>query len=114
MNPQTYARLYGAARPAPGGRGTGVAVVAGVVWGVVVLVLHGFGLLALVMLAGGESLGELLVRAAPAGVPAVALPAVVACTPAARRLTVPGRFLVTGLVALPVFLGLALWALASG
>ncbi|MCX2184293.1 hypothetical protein KV205_27740 [Streptomyces sp. SKN60] len=115
MNAETYTRLYGPSRVAPGSRSgsTVVALAAGVVWGIVVLVLHWLALLALLLLAGGESTDGLLVRGALAGLPAVAVPAVVACTPAARRLTVPGRFLAAGAVALPIFLGLALWATVS-
>ncbi|MEV6331515.1 hypothetical protein [Streptomyces sp. NPDC051909] len=115
MNPQTSTRLYGPGRAAPGARGrdTAVAVAAGVVWAVVVLVLHWLALLAFLLLLGGESAGELLVRGVLFGLPAVAVPAVVACTPAVRRLTVPRRFLAAGAAALPIFLGLALWATVS-
>ncbi|WP_052499124.1 hypothetical protein [Streptomyces vietnamensis] len=110
MNPDTYATLYGPARPAPSRRGIGVAMVAAGLWSVALFLLWGLGFLALWAEADrgpteGIPFSWVLICLGIAAVPIALL-----CTPAVRRLSVPARALVTGLAVCSIAVGLALWA----
>ncbi|MFD7978583.1 hypothetical protein [Streptomyces sp. NPDC059071] len=113
MNPDTYAALYGPGRPpAPVSRrrevGTVLAVVA--VWLLVMVFASGpllmVGIAAVWGLAEGADMGGFLLASALIGLAVAALPVAAAFVPAVRRLSVAGRLLVVGLVALPFAAGL--------
>ncbi|MFD4315393.1 hypothetical protein [Streptomyces sp. NPDC058548] len=110
MNPESYAALYGPARPARSHHGTGVAVVAAVLWAVALVLLGGLGFLALWGQADtgatdGIPLNWVLICLAIAAVPTGLL-----CTPAVRRWSVPARAFVTGLATCTIAVGLTVWA----
>ncbi|WP_225801408.1 hypothetical protein [Streptomyces sp. NK15101] len=110
MNPDTYATLYGPARPAPPRRGTGLAVVAAVLWAVALLLLSFLGFLALWAEADAGPAEGFPLRWAPICLAVAAVPIALLRTPAVRRLTVPARALVTGLAVCSMAIGLAVWA----
>ncbi|MGW8767868.1 hypothetical protein ACWGN5_35890 [Streptomyces sp. NPDC055815] len=111
MNPDTYATLYGPARPAPPPhRGTAVTVVAAVLWTVALLLLGFTGFVAMWAEADrgptdGIPLGWVLICLTIAAVPIALFR-----TPAVRRLSVPTRALVTGLATCTTAIGLLVCA----
>ncbi|MEU3689600.1 hypothetical protein [Streptomyces narbonensis] len=110
MNPDTYATLYGPARPTPSRRGTGVAVVAALLWAVALLLLSGLGLLALWAEADTGPTEGIPLHWVPICVAVAAVPVTLLRTPAVRRLSVPARALVTGLAMCWIAVGLVFWA----
>ncbi|GAA3392947.1 hypothetical protein [Streptomyces roseoviridis] len=116
MNPDTHAALYGPGRPAPARAGrtgeTVLAVLAGLVWAVVLTLLAwpAFALLLTVtwLAAEGEPVGGLLLAGLGVPLAAAAFLALLARTPVVRGLSAPGRFLTLGAVALPIAVGI-LW-----
>ncbi|MFF9852663.1 hypothetical protein [Streptomyces litmocidini] len=110
MNPDTYAALYGPARPAPRHRGTGVAVVAAVVWAVALLLLGCLGFLALWAEADTGPAEGTPLRWVSVCLALAAVPIALLRTPAVRRLSAPARALVTGLATCSTAVGLAVWA----
>ncbi|MGA5197636.1 hypothetical protein [Streptomyces exfoliatus] len=110
MHPDTYARLYGPARAKPSRRGTGIAVVAALLWTVALLLLSGAGFLALWAAADTGSTDGIPLGWAPIGLAVVAVPVTLLRTPAVRRLSVPARALVTGLAMCAIATVLVLWA----
>ncbi|MER8047236.1 hypothetical protein [Streptomyces sp. NPDC094032] len=110
MNPDTYDALYGPYRPAARRRGTGVAVLAGVLWALALHLLAGIAFLAMWAEADAGPTDGLPVRWVVIGLAVAAAPIGLARTPAVRRLTVPGRALVTGLASFLIAIGLAVWA----
>ncbi|MEU4271107.1 hypothetical protein [Streptomyces sp. NPDC026092] len=110
MNPDTYTTPYGPARPTPSPRGTGVAVVAAVLWAVALLLLSGLGFLALWAAADTGPTEGIPLRWAPMCLAIAAVPFVLLRTPPVRRLSVPARALVTGLAMCSIAVGLVIWA----
>lgn len=110
MNPDTYATLYGPARPAPRRRGTGVAVVAAVLWSVALLLLAGLGFLALWAEADTGPTEGIPLSWVPICLAVAAVPIGLLRTPAVRRLPVPARALFTGLAVCAIAIGLVIWA----
>ncbi|MFI9115573.1 hypothetical protein [Streptomyces venezuelae] len=110
MDPDTHAALYGAARPARSPRGTGVAVVAAVLWAVALLLLAGLGFLALWAAADTGTTEGIPLHWWLIGLAVVAAPIGLLSTPAVRRLSVPARALVSGLALCSIAVGLTLWA----
>ncbi|WP_055601394.1 hypothetical protein [Streptomyces aureus] len=110
MNSDTYATLYGPARPVRPRSGTGVAVVAAVLWAVALLLLAGLGFLALWAAADTGTTEGIPLHWWLIGLAIAATPVGLLCTPAVRRLSVPARALVTGLVICSIAVGLAVWA----
>ncbi|ANP55591.1 hypothetical protein J2Z21_006440 [Streptomyces griseochromogenes] len=118
MNPETYATLYGPARPAPrNSRGeTAVGLLAAVLW---LLTLASLGWLTFLVgmvtlwgLADGMSWGEarsLVLPYALTVVGGAAALLAVAFAPRVRRLAPLTRLLLTGALAFPAPTGLALW-----
>ncbi|MFF5976691.1 hypothetical protein ACFY7C_34820 [Streptomyces sp. NPDC012769] len=117
MNPDTYAALYGPGRPAPvpaGRKGeTVLAVLAGLVWAAVLTLLawpaFAFLLTVTWLAAEGEPVDGLLLAGLGVPLAATALLALLARTPVVRRMSMPGRFLTIGAVALPIALGILTW-----
>ncbi|AKN72470.1 hypothetical protein QR97_24280 [Streptomyces sp. PBH53] len=120
MHPETYARLYGPARPAPRQRrgGTAVTFLAAALW-LLTLASAGWltflvGMAALWGLADGMSWTEVSDVVLPYALTvlgyAAALTAL-AFAPGIRRLTPPARLLLTGALAcpLPACLALLTW-----
>ncbi|MEU6934232.1 hypothetical protein [Streptomyces sp. NPDC046374] len=120
MNPDAYAALYGPGRPAPSPRRgqTGVAILAGVVWAVVLVLLGGLAtmalLTALIGAAADEPVGGLLLWSALIGLVVLGGPIALTFLPTTRRLTVPARFLLAGSVALPLAFGITVWSVTRG
>ncbi|WP_157850726.1 hypothetical protein [Streptomyces exfoliatus] len=112
MHPDTYARLYGPARPTPSLRGTGVAVVAALLWAVALLLLSGLGFLALWAAADTGPTDGIPLHWLPICLAITAVPVTLLRTPAVRRLSVPARALVTGLAMCSIAVGLVIWAAA--
>ncbi|WP_030690309.1 hypothetical protein [Streptomyces globisporus] len=112
MNPDTYATLYGPARPAPRRRGTVVAVVAAVLWSVALLLLGCLGFLELWAEADTGSTEGIPLRRVLICLALAAVPVALLRTPVVRRLSVPARALVTGLAVCSIAVGLAVrvWA----
>ncbi|MFE2556057.1 hypothetical protein ACFXGT_08470 [Streptomyces sp. NPDC059352] len=113
MNPDTYAKLYGPghpARPAPRRRETGVAVVAGALWAVALLLLGCLGFLALWAEADSGPTEGIPLRWMPICLAIAAVPTGLLCTPAVHRLSVPARALVTGLATCAIAVGLVVSA----
>ncbi|MEU1225438.1 hypothetical protein [Streptomyces sp. NPDC005828] len=111
MNPDTYATLYGPARPArPRRRGAGVAVAAAALWTVALVLLWGLGFLALWGEADRGPTDGIPLRWAPTCLAVAAVPIALLCTPAVRRLSVPARALVTGLATCTIAVFLAVRA----
>ncbi|WMX44940.1 hypothetical protein RGF97_08845 [Streptomyces roseicoloratus] len=113
MNPDTYAALYGPGRPAARRRGTEVAVVAGVLagvlWAMALLVLACLGFLTLWAEADAGPTDGIPLRWVPIVLAIAAVPIGLLCTPAVRRLTIAVRALVTGLATFLTVIGLAVW-----
>lgn len=110
LNPDTYATLYGPARPAPPRRGTGVAVVAAVLWTVALSLLGCLGFLALWAEADTGPTEGIPLRWALVCLALAAVPIALLRTPAVRRLSVPARALVTGLALCSIAVGLVVRA----
>ncbi|MER5207797.1 hypothetical protein [Streptomyces sp. NPDC002825] len=111
MNPDTYRTLYGPARPAPPRpRGTGLAVMAGVLWAIALLLLFLLAFLALWAEADAGPTDGFPLRWVPICLAVAAVPIALLRTPAVRRLTVPARALVTGLAVCAISVGLAVRA----
>ncbi|MFF4574712.1 hypothetical protein [Streptomyces sp. NPDC001410] len=118
LNPQTYATLYGPARPAPrNSRGeTAVGLLAAVLW---ILTLSSLGWLTFLVgmvavwgLADGMSWPEVRAFVLPYALTLVGAAAVLtalAFAPGVRRLNPLTRLLLTGALAFPVPTGLAVW-----
>ncbi|MEU1402148.1 hypothetical protein ABZ471_07230 [Streptomyces sp. NPDC005728] len=119
MNPETYATLYGPARPAPrNSRGeTVLGLLAAVFW-ILTLASLGWltflvGMTALWGLADGMSwaqVRDLVLPYALTVVGAAAVLTALAFAPGIRRLHPLARLLLTGALACPVPTGLAVWA----
>ncbi|MFG3347255.1 hypothetical protein ACGF1Z_19555 [Streptomyces sp. NPDC048018] len=120
MNPESYTALYGPGHPQPVSRRgqTGAAVLAGVVWAVVSVLLGGQATMVLVAVfvgaAAGEPVGGLLLGSTLIGTVALGAPVALTFLPPARRLSVPARFLLAGGVALPIALGIVAWVATRG
>ncbi|MFF3842410.1 hypothetical protein [Streptomyces sp. NPDC001930] len=110
MNPDTYAALHGPARPARSHHGTGVAVVAAVLWAVALVLLGGLGFLALWAAADTGTAEGIPLHWALICLAVAALPIGLLRMPAVRRLSVPARALVTGLAVCSVAVGLVIRA----
>lgn len=110
MNPDTYAKLHGPARPTPPRRGTGVAVAAALLWTAALLLLWGLGFLALWAEADRGPTEGIPLRWALICPAVAAVPIALLCTPTVRRLSVPARALATGLAVFSIAVGLVAWA----
>ncbi|MFI8522220.1 hypothetical protein ACIGEZ_31040 [Streptomyces sp. NPDC085481] len=114
MRPDAQPPLYGPGRPVVRPRETGVAVLAGVLWAVVLALVTGLGFLvafvAMWTASEGEPVGDFVLPWLVAGLVTAAVPTALFCTPAVRRRTVPRRALLTGAVTCPVAIGLSIWA----
>ncbi|MEV7282272.1 hypothetical protein [Streptomyces sp. NPDC093111] len=120
MNPDSYRALYGNGRPAasPCRGQTGVAILAGVVWAVV-LVLLGVPaamvvITAFVRAAKDEPVGGLLLWSTLTGIVTLGIPVALTFLPSVRRMSVPARFLLAGSVALPLACGTLVWVATWG
>ncbi|MFI0926324.1 hypothetical protein ACH4TP_20685 [Streptomyces sp. NPDC021012] len=110
MNPDTYATLYGPTRPTPSRRGAGVAAAAALLWSVALFLLWGLGFLALWAEADRGPTEGFPPHWVPICLGIAAVPIGLLCTPAVRRLSVPGRLLVTGLAVCSIAVGLVVRA----
>ncbi|WP_086824939.1 hypothetical protein [Streptomyces sp. NRRL B-24572] len=110
MNPDTYAKPYGPARPVPSRRGTGLAVAAAGLWSVALFLLWGLGFLALWAEADRGPTEGIPLRWALICLAVAAVPIALLRTPTVRRLTVPARALVTGLAVCSIAVGLVVRA----
>ncbi|MFF0479334.1 hypothetical protein [Streptomyces sp. NPDC004284] len=106
MNPDTYATLYGPARPAPSRRGIGVAVVAVLLWSAALTQLGLLGFIALWAEADAGPTEGLPLHWPPIPLAIAAVPIGLLRTPAVRRLSAPARALVTGLALCLIAVGL--------
>ncbi|MFI8828144.1 hypothetical protein [Streptomyces sp. NPDC053431] len=120
MNPDSYAAPHGSGRAVPVARRgeAAAAVLAGVVWAVVLLlgaVPAGLVLIAAFWDASeGQPVGGMLLGAGLFGIGIFAVPAALTFVPPARRLSVPARFLLAGVLALPLTFGLLVWIATRG
>lgn len=108
MDPDTYAKLYGPGRPASQRRGAGVALMAGVLWAVSLLLLGCLGFLAMWAEADRGPTEGMSLRWGLIGLAIAAVPSGLLCIPVVRRLAVPARMLATGLAICSIAVGLAI------
>ncbi|MEV5973701.1 hypothetical protein [Streptomyces sp. NPDC051921] len=120
MNADSYAALYGPVRPVPTPRRgqTGIAILAGVVWAVVLVLLAWPATMVFVSVlfgaAGGRPVGGLLLWSMLVALGALGGPVALTFVPPARRLSVPARFLLAGGVTLPLAFGIVVWLATRG
>jgi len=108
MDPDTYSRLYGHARPPSPRRATGVSLMAGVLWAVSLLLMGCLGFLELWAEADRGPTKGIPLRWGLICLAIAAVPIGLLCIPAVRRLSVPARMLVTGLALCSITVGLAI------
>ncbi|MFJ9807906.1 hypothetical protein ACIRTB_06730 [Streptomyces sp. NPDC101158] len=120
MNPDSYTALYGPGRPAPAPRRgqAGVAVLAGLVWAVVLVLLSYPAMLVFLAVffgaATGVPVGDVVLWSTLVGLGAFGAPVALTFLPPVRRLPVPTRFLLAGGVALPLVSGILVWMASQG
>ncbi|MFJ3658924.1 hypothetical protein ACIPPM_00455 [Streptomyces sp. NPDC090119] len=110
MNPDTYTRLYGAARPSHPAR-NGVTGLAVAVWALNGAALAWLTFVMAIMTvwgaAEGLAVGGLVLRYVLTVVGTAAALTALAFAPGVRRLSREGRWLLTGALVCPVVVGLA-------
>jgi hypothetical protein len=113
VDSHTYATLYSPWKPAPPPRRTGVRLLAGVLWGITMMSMAWLtclvGMAALWGAAAGAPMGGFLLDCLLGVASAAAVLGAVAFAPGVRRMEVPYRMLVLGMIACPVPAVLAVW-----